>query len=307
MPRGSRRSATIITGSPAGASWSDRLTKCWRRVGRFSRSACAGRTSSWSGIWHGDPKRVLIEQTYPGASDHRAHFDTLLPAFADPRYLRVEGKPLLLIYKPEKLPDARATLDLWRGMAIRAGLGGLHIAGMTARPEWEPTSAGFDAKVLAPLVNERPWISRRRPVAWLRQRWAIRRGWPASFPYDDRMTEMLRVLRGNLDAAAGRSDVYPCLLHAWDNTPRSGPRGVVLTGSAPERFRACLEAAIELLRDVPDQRRIVVLKSWNEWAEGNHLEPDLAYGLRYLDVVRGALARTPSIPGSVPFDSQRRA
>ena len=109
------------------------------------------------------------------------------------------------------------------------------------------------------------------------------------------------MLRANLDAAAGRSEVYPCLLHAWDNTPRSGARGVVLTGSAPERFRTYLEAAIDLLRDVPDQRRIVVLKSWNEWAEGNHLEPDLAYGHRYLDAVRAALAQqTRPIPGCLP-------
>jgi len=76
---------------------------------------------TWSGIWHGAANRVLIEQTYPGIDDHRRHFETLLPAFSDKRYLTVDGKPLFIIYKPTELPNAAATTDLWREMAVKAG------------------------------------------------------------------------------------------------------------------------------------------------------------------------------------------
>jgi len=103
---------------------------------------------TWSGIWHGAPDRILIEQTYPGPADHEAHFSALRPAFADPRYLRVEGRPLFLVYKPEELPDPAASLALWRRLAEAAGLGGLHILGMTSAPAWNPTVAGFDGKVV---------------------------------------------------------------------------------------------------------------------------------------------------------------
>jgi lipopolysaccharide biosynthesis protein len=80
---------------------------------------------SWSGVWYGCPKQVLIEQTYPGIEDHRQHWTVLLRAFADDRYMRVDGKPLFLIYRPHYLPDPRRTTDTWRELAHRAGLAGL--------------------------------------------------------------------------------------------------------------------------------------------------------------------------------------
>jgi hypothetical protein len=79
---------------------------------------------------------------------------------------------------------------------------------------------------------------------------------------------------------------YPCVIPSWDNTPRSGSNGLVLHGSTPELFRRHLRRALDRMSDVPFEHRIVFVKSWNEWAEGNHLEPDLKDGMRYLDVVR---------------------
>ena len=82
---------------------------------------------------------------------------------------------------------------------------------------------------------------------------------------------------------------YPCLTHAWDNTPRSGRNGVVLVGATPELFRRCLKSAIDALERRPLNRRLLFLKSWNEWAEGNHLEPDLRFGTGFLEAVASAL------------------
>ena len=80
-------------------------------------------------------------------------------------------------------------------------------------------------------------------------------------------------------------EAYPTVLHAWDNTPRSGVNGMAFTGSTPEVFRSLLQAAVQAVEDKPHDRRLVFLKSWNEWAEGNHLEPDLRHGDAFLRVV----------------------
>jgi hypothetical protein len=82
----------------------------------------------------------------------------------------------------------------------------------------------------------------------------------------------------------------PCVLTGWDNTPRSGFRGVVLDGYTPALFRAYLKKALSLVCRFPPARRIVFIKAWNEWAEGNYLEPDQASGHSYLEAVRDSLA-----------------
>src|SRR5439155_17197542 len=223
--------------------------------------------ATWTGIWYGAPKRILIEQTYPGRSDHEAHFRALLPAFADPRYIRVAGKPLFLVFDPESLPDAKASLDLWRSMAIDAGLGGLHIVGMPWSWAWDPAAHGFDASSVQPIAPGRVWVSPRKPLRWLRRRLQIWRRLPVILPYKSYAQTYM--------AGATRENWYPCVMHAWDNTPRSGRNGGVLVGATPELFRRVLENNSELLQDRPPERRRLFLKAWNEWAGGNHLEPDL--------------------------------
>src|SRR5215468_6799987 len=101
---------------------------------------------TWTGIWYGSPNRVLIEQTYPGRTDHEAHFRELLPAFTDPRYMCVDGRPIFLIWRPRELPNPAAVLSFWRSLAVRAGLRGLYVCGMDGTG-WDPVGDGFDAKV----------------------------------------------------------------------------------------------------------------------------------------------------------------
>src|SRR6478609_4658769 len=113
---------------------------------------CLGwANETWSGIWHGNPGRVLIEQRYPGIDDERAHFELLLDAFRDPRYVRVEGRPLFLVYHPHLLPDAREFAARWRAWSTDAGLRGLFLVGMS-RPGWLPTTSGFDAVVMGQTI-----------------------------------------------------------------------------------------------------------------------------------------------------------
>lgn len=84
-------------------------------------------------------------------------------------------------------------------------------------------------------------------------------------------------------------EYYPCVIPNWDNTPRSGYFGFVGNNSTPELFRLQIEKAIARVEGYPEERRLIFIKSWNEWAEGNYLEPDMRYGHAYLDTIKESI------------------
>lgn len=240
---------------------------------------------SWTGIWHGAPRRMLMEQTYPGEADHRAHFEYLLTAFRDKRYITVDGRPMFVIYRAWQIPDVKAVLDLWNALADEAGIPHpFYVCVRTPDLDWNPLEHGFSATVTPSMPRIRHWISWAEPVARLRKYWKDKRKLPHIFQHAEVMDQMLA------EHVSGGND-YPCVIPNWDNTPRSGSRGVVLQGSTPELFRGHLRRALDRVKDNRPEERIVFVKSWNEWAEGNHLEPDLRFGHGYLEVVRDELAR----------------
>lgn len=239
----------------------------------------AWANQTWSGIWHGARDRILREQLYPGPEDDQAHFDTILPAFRDARYLRVDDRPVFYVFRPEDLPNAAEFVDRWQAMAHAAGLPGLYLVGEMSNAMGLPTYTsgeddGFDATVYMRLPADQGSLSR------LRMR-ALRKalGGPEVYPYSDTALS---------DAITG-PHIQPVVYPNWDNTPRSRRGGIVLTGATPEKFQRNVEAALDLLADRPASERFVWIKSWNEWAEGNHLEPDLTYGRAWLEALRKAL------------------
>jgi lipopolysaccharide biosynthesis protein len=229
---------------------------------------------SMSGVWHGAPDRILIEQTYPGQEDHAAHFAALLPAFQDRRHLRVDGKPMFVIFAPGTIPGGRRTFDLWRQMARDAGLPGLHLVGCSYLNTVDLSKFGLDAAVATLL----PPLRKTAPD-----------GQPMVHRYEDIYPTLVR------DRQAGIS-TYPCVVPNFDNTPRSGSNGLVLHESTPKLFGWHLRHALDMAGQSPDQERFVFVKSWNEWAEGNHLEPDIRFGCGYLEEIRKALAATNQNP-----------
>ena len=242
--------------------------------------------------WYGNPYRLLLRQTYPGIQDHTAHFHTLLKAFTDDRYLTVDGKPLLYLYKPTLLPDSKRVTDLWRELAHRAGLKGLHLVG-EAPPSWNPTASGFDAAVTVALPRRLDDFSLRHPWRTLR---SLRRritGRPTVYKYSKILHTLL------IDSLPGVLS-HPCLIPNWDNTPRWGVEGMVLQGSTPEAFRIHVKQALMRAHAAPPTERIIFIKSWNEWAEGNYLEPDREFGSRYLQVLSEELDRYQPFPAVQP-------
>ena len=242
---------------------------------------CLGwANESWTGVWHGAPKRILMQQTYPGEDDDRRHFDFLLSAFADRRYLRVDGKPLLVIYKPLQMLQPRRRLDLWRDLAQHAGLPGLHIVGFNMDDFDDPASLGLDATIVYRLGQTHASPAMRKLE---RRYWGLRRRLPA---FSLRRLDYARAMRHHLPDAGLDHTAYPCVVPNWDNTPRAGRRGLVLVNDGPEAFRVHLRAALDAVAARPPAQRIVFLKAWNEWAEGNTLEPERVHGRAYLEVVR---------------------
>lgn len=238
---------------------------------------------TWSGIWHGLTNRVLIEQTYPGREDHIKHFNALLPAFTDPRYIRVDGKPLFMIFSPTDLPEPVKTTALWRELAIKAGLPGLYITASIGDPDWNPHLHGFDASVITRLPQKRrAWVPWSSPYKKIRDKLLDIVGRPTIHAYR-------KVIESMITRPEREITSYPCVIPNWDNSPRSGSKGMVLHGSTPELFQELFEKAIARIENERPEHRIVFIKSWNEWAEGNHLEPDRRDGKKYLEATRNVL------------------
>ena len=238
--------------------------------------ALAWANQSWTGHWHGGPKRVLIEQSYPGPDDEVRHFQYLLPAFTDPRYLTVDGRPIFYVFRGESLPSPERFVEAWQSMAAKAGLPGLYLVAEMNDPLGratfrDPWAAGFDAAVDLRLPAERG----RRAMLTMR---ALRKvGLPEIYPYASKPLQ-----RAPFDPAR---PIHPSLVPNWDNTPRAGRNGLVLHGATPSLFRRHVSAAFDFVQSAPIDRRLVFVKSWNEWAEGNHLEPDFRHGKGFLDAL----------------------
>jgi len=245
---------------------------------------------TWSGKWHGNPEKILIEQTYPGVEDDKKHFEFLIKAFADGRNIRVDGKPLFIVYRPEKMPFPKRTTDCWREMASRRGIHGLYLVGIGSKL-WQPADHGFDAKIVMQAFHPAAlgeWKGTRKTRRYLRKL--------IGFPPD--IYNYREIVKHLIVAEAQKEHVHPAVFPNWDNSPRCGKDGVIFIKSNPELFRKHLREVLQQVANKPGESKFVFIKSWNEWAEGNHLEPDLKFGRGFLEVVKEEVmnSRDPMIP-----------
>jgi hypothetical protein len=225
---------------------------------------------------------MLIDQTYPGDADDRAHFDYLLTAFRDKRYITVDDKPLFVIFKPTDIPEAKRRFDLWRELALQAGLKGLHIVGINMLDFEDASALGLDAVTISTLAVTNVANTVVNEVT--KNIWRIRRKLALGGPRVIQYSEAIKLLVPDLNQF--KCEAYPCVYPNWDNTPRKGRKGLVLADSTPELFEEHLKDAVSALGDRDDDHKLVFVKSWNEWAEGNHLEPDTKWGLQYLQALK---------------------
>jgi hypothetical protein len=242
---------------------------------------CLGwANEDWTASLRGRSKDVLVAQTYSGDRDDLAHFQAVEQAFHDPRYLRLEGKPAFYIYRPLDHPYLIEFMSFWNRCAKLSGLDGIFFVAET------------DASDLSIAAG-------RRSDVLLAADALVGVDWTRAFHSGDRIP---RPHRGPLRTPYARASVrfpfvpagakrsFPCVLTSWDNSPRLGRGGVVLTGRNPDLFTAQVRRALRLCMGEHGQDpSLLFIKSWSEWSEGNYLEPDQATGRTYLQALAAAL------------------
>ncbi|HET8645981.1 MAG TPA: glycoside hydrolase family 99-like domain-containing protein, partial [Vicinamibacteria bacterium] len=231
---------------------------------------------NWTRRWDGFEDQVLIGQQY-SSEDDRRFMEALLPCFDDRRYIRVNGRPLLLLYRVQLLPDPRRTVEVWRQVSREAGAGEPYLVSVQSVHtdfEADPRQWGFDAAVEFPPHGAA--ATTHAPAGFA--------GGPARF-FDYQRTAARFATR--------RLPPYPLLrtvMPAWDNSPRRGARGDIFLGSSPEVYGRWLEAVVRQTRQLRyGDERMVFINAWNEWGEGNTLEPDQDLGHAYLEATARAL------------------
>ena len=271
----------------ANHSWSN---KTWQNGSKFTKDS------------------MFMEQVYLGEKEHTEHFYDVLKAFKDKRYICVDEKPIFVVFDPLAIPESKAFVALWNKLAVENGLKGIHFVGIVSNLSGfyidknnnkkhylvkasessvsrykQVLDAGFDA------VNSRGLF---RAELILRGRYLklvdflSRKFFGGAFIDKFNYSKIIKHLYVKEDSW---DNVYPTLLPNWDRSPRSGKKATIYYGSTPDLFKKSVESALEVIKDKEDQHKILFLMSWNEWAEGNYMEPDLVFGKGYLEKLKQAI------------------
>jgi lipopolysaccharide biosynthesis protein len=231
---------------------------------------------NWTRRWDGADQDVLIAQN-PSRADDLLLIRDLVPFFRDRRYIRVDGKPLFIVYRVGALPDVRASAEIWRDYCRREGIGEIYLCAAKTYDTDDPARYAFDALV------EFPPHGLRTPS--LRDTLEVTNAQFSGTVIDYRQF-VADCLRAPLPAYAQHRTVMP----GWDNTPRQPNRGLIFINSSPEVYELWLrEVVAQTVRSRPPGERLVFINAWNDWAEGAYLEPDRRYGHQYLEATRRAL------------------
>lgn len=273
----------------------------------------AWANETWSRRWDGRDHHILQEQTHvPDPAQWNAHFEYLFKAWSDERAIRIEGKPVFLVYRAHRILQIERMFDLWREEAHRRGLPGLYLVAMKqyefpvpevlkhfdATMQFQPFEAIYSPDFEVPALETRRALA---PVRMLPEKVqdvlrAVRyRLFPGLtfYDYDRVWRQILKVER------EGGIPSFPGAFVDWDNTARYVKRARIFKGASPERFAYWMRQLVEVTSRRPAPERIIFLNAWNEWAEGAYLEPDERHGMKYLEAVRDALASANCVPDVV--------
>lgn len=257
----------------------------------------------WIRSWDDNPDEALLEQKYSPEDDLK-HIQTLIPYFKDERYIKVDGKPVFAIYRSSMFPDMEGTIKIWREEAARQGLE-LYIVRFEScwcdGPEY--MKPGFDAAVKFPphsmtkrfeqlslSVNKYKTIVRKLNTA--KRLLKKKLGFNPKFYGRNDYQEYLDVAQ--LDAGKDYGyKCYPTVMPNWDNTARRKDP-YVIKHSTPELFQQWTEIEMRNFKPYSPEENFIFINAWNEWAEGNHLEPDRKWGRGYLEAFKKATEKVKS-------------
>ncbi|MFL9903777.1 glycoside hydrolase family 99-like domain-containing protein [Paraburkholderia fungorum] len=238
---------------------------------------------NWSRRWDGLEDDILISQNHSPEDDIN-FFDSLVEAFRDDRYITVDGKPVLIVYRVTLLPDARATAERWRARALEVGLPGVYLVAAKSFNITDPTVFGFDAAVEFP-----PHQSHAKEIT---EQYTI-----MNPTYKGKIYDFEEVANRLGKITSDDHITFKTVMPSWDNEARKPGAGFSFVKSTPQNYAKWLNDACKtMMQHKEEDKRLVFINAWNEWAEGAHLEPDRYHGYAYLhataNVLRGYRKKT---------------
>lgn len=248
---------------------------------------------SWQRNWDNCNGDVLIKQAHDPQND-LDHIRWLCNAFRDHRYIRVDGKPLILIYRSQLINHIQEMLAKWREEAVKQGIGELYICRVESmrQDRDDCRNSGFDAAVeFQPdwEITAHIRYHLKQPQTFIKR---LRRKIQKSYAAPKVQSPFLVSYKSLIDAALAKPNPpyvrHPCVVPTWDNTARKGMAGLVLEGVTPELFRYWMKQTVKRVSE-GNNPKLVFINAWNEWAEGCHLEPCLKWGHSFLEVCRDVL------------------
>jgi lipopolysaccharide biosynthesis protein len=217
---------------------------------------------------------VLIAQKYL-PDDDLNFIKEMIKYFQDPRYIKVDDAPLLIVYRPQHLPDSKKTIKVWRDYCKSVGIEKIHLCAALTHGNDDYKTYGFDSGVQFPPHDPRLGVINDK-VNFFEQ-------------HKGYVIDYRNLVSSYLTREYSSSNVFLTVTPSWDNTARTGDRSFILANSSPNNYQYWLASAInKTLTDFPNQERMVFINAWNEWAEGCHLEPDRKYGHQFLEATLNA-------------------
>lgn len=229
---------------------------------------------NWTRRWDASEHEILIAQKYLPDDDIN-FIKSLVPFFEDKRYIRVDGKPYLIVYRPQHLPDARKTVKIWREYCQSIGLGGIHICAALTHNNDDYTQFGFDSGVEFPPHNLWGVANINANVNFFNS-------------FQGHVMEYAQIAQSYLDRRYDPARVFKTVYPAWDNTARTGPRALVVLNGTPKNYEYWLSSTLDQVQQSNERDPLVFINAWNEWAEGCHLEPDRQFGHGFLQATLNA-------------------
>ncbi|MCQ2193559.1 MAG: glycoside hydrolase family 99-like domain-containing protein [Paludibacteraceae bacterium] len=254
----------------------------------FPFCLCWANESWYSKFWNKDgsvSKKALAEQKYLGKEDNEKHFYSLLDAFKDERYIKVEGRLLFLIYQPLLFEGFEAFKQQWNELAKQNGIPEFYFVGQTldVTRSTEILSNGFDGVNHCHRLDFAFQYDTLLKYMWHAMN-VIKRVIP--FPY---IIPYKYAIKKCIREEDYQENIFATMMPNWDHTPRSTTGGAVLHNATPELFEIHAKDVINTAIGKSQEHQFVFLKSWNEWGEGNYMEPDMKYGKGFLKALRRAI------------------
>jgi len=258
---------------------------------------------NWTRAWDGGSREVLLAQNYSD-EDTVAHARHLAPAFHDPRYIRIGDRPAFAVYNTDALPCPRRWSDIFRKECLNQGISPylIRVERYLDRDTRPPKALGFDAALeFQPFSrNFRSWLRARPDLKQnlgLRVKNRLRNDWQHLQPWRhfDRHHDMAAFTAFDTRQDPPDYTCFPGVCPAWDNSARRPPgQAIIFRNTSPNLFGEWLAAKTRAFQPPSADENLVFINAWNEWAEGNHLEPCLSHGSAWLDAMQQVLAKVPA-------------